>query len=96
MLWWVSMTPLGRPVVPLVYWMLAMSSTIDVVGQAAFGVEEGGPLGRVEVDGVLEFQVEAVAGAAEDFFVVGALVFVPEEEGLHARALRVNCSSWER
>ena len=26
MLWWVSVAPLGKPVVPLVYWMLIGSS----------------------------------------------------------------------
>jgi hypothetical protein len=34
-----------------------------------------------------EVQVKAVAGAVEDLFVVGALVLMPEEEGLHAGAL---------
>ncbi len=58
----------------------------DVVGQAAFGVEQRGPLRRVEVDGVLERKVESVAGAAQNLFVVGVLVLVPEEERLHARA----------
>ena len=33
-----------------------------------------------------KFEVEAVAGAAQDLLVVGVLVVVPEEEGLHARA----------
>ena len=58
----------------------------DVVGQAALGVKQRGPVGRVEVDGVCELEVEAVTGAAENFFVVGVLVLVPEEERLHARA----------
>ena len=35
---------------------------------------------------MLKVQLEAVAGAFENFCVVGALVLVPEEEGLHARA----------
>ena len=35
---------------------------------------------------MLEVELEAVAGALENFVVVGVLVFVPEEESLHARA----------
>ena len=64
----------------------------DMVGQLALGVEQRRPLGRVEVDGVFQLEIEAVAGAAQNLLVVGALVFVPEEERLHARAFcRVNC-----
>jgi len=37
---------------------------------------------------VLEFVVKAVTGAAKNLLIVGVLVFVPEEEGLHARALQ--------
>ena len=66
--------------------MLAISSMATCSGKAAVGVEEGGPLGRVEVDGVFQLQSQAVARTAEDLFVVGALVFVPEEERLHPRA----------
>ena len=29
MLWWVRTTPLGKPVVPLVYWMLTASSKLS-------------------------------------------------------------------
>ena len=58
----------------------------DVIGQAALGVEQRRPLGRVEIDGVLERQVEPVARAAQDLLVVGVLVLVPQEERLHARA----------
>ena len=61
---------------------------IDVIGQAALGVEQGGPLGRVEVDDVPERVVNAVAGAGENILVVGVLVLVPEKERLHARALK--------
>ena len=61
---------------------------IDVVGQAALGVEEGGPLGGVEVDDVLELMIKAVTGAGEDVLIVGVLVLVPEEEGFQARALK--------
>ncbi len=30
MLWWESVAPLGKPVVPLVYWMLIASSALSV------------------------------------------------------------------
>ncbi len=56
--------------------------------QFARRILQRGPLGRIEVDGVIELEIEPVAGAAEDLFVVGALVFVPQEERLHARLLQ--------
>ena len=34
MLWWLSVAPLGKPVVPLVYWMLIASSNC-VTGSSA-------------------------------------------------------------
>ncbi len=30
MLWWLSVAPLGKPVVPLVYWMLMGSSKVEL------------------------------------------------------------------
>ena len=62
MLWWVSVAPLGAPVVPLVYWMLIGSSQSSAAMRARssrFGRPRlaGGqrvPLGRVEEDDVLE------------------------------------------
>ena len=41
---------------------------------------------RIEVDGVVEIQLEAVTGAFENFCVVGTLVLVPEEERFHPGA----------
>jgi hypothetical protein len=38
MLWWLSVAPLGKPVVPDVYWMLIASSGLSVASISASGV----------------------------------------------------------
>ena len=57
-----------------------------VIRQPAFGIEQRRPLGRVEIDGVFQRQVKAVARAAQNLLVIGVLVLVPQEESLHPRA----------
>ena len=60
----------------------------DVIGQTALGIKQRGPLGRIEINGVLERQVKPVTRPAQNLLVIGPLVFVPQEQGLHARALQ--------
>ncbi len=66
--------------------MLAMSLTEDVIGQLPGRLEERGPERGVEVDGVFKVQLQPVAGAVENLFVVSALVFMPEKQRFHAGA----------
>ena len=56
MLWWLSVAPFGKPVVPLVYWMLIGSSESSAVrvGRRAVACQQLLPLGRVEQHDALE------------------------------------------
>src|ERR1700746_2270301 len=46
MLWWDSVAPLGKPVVPLVYWMLIGSSKASPASRAASGSPPAPPSPR--------------------------------------------------
>ena len=54
MLWWLSVAPLGKPVVPLVYWMLIGSSNCVTGSSASAPAMQRLPLVRVQVHDLLE------------------------------------------
>ena len=88
-LWWVSRTPLGEPVVPEVYWMLATSPGVAVSrGEIAAAGEHRVPGRLAEPDDVFERQRVAVARFVEDGAIVGARVVLAQEEGADARLLQ--------
>ena len=80
MLWWVSVAPLGKPVVPLVYWMLIGSSKSSSAIRArrarrrsAPAAGELLPLGGVEEDRALERRQAAARTSLDHRDEVGAL-----------------------
>ena len=82
----VSSAPLGDPVVPEVYWILATSSGLVATAPtslppASISSQEGSP----SQSDVLERERVAVARVGEDLAVIGAGVAFAQEEGADAR-----------
>ena len=86
---WVSITPLGEPVVPEVYWMLATSPGLTACfGEIAAGAQHGVPGVVAEKDFVLQGQAVAVAGLVQDLAVVGAGIAGVQKERADAGFLK--------
>ena len=79
MLWWLSVAPFGKPVVPLVYWMLIGSSKSSVGGsdsridRRAAGARSSSQSGVAEEDHVLELGQVAGRTSSDHRDVVGLL-----------------------
>ena len=56
---------------------------VHVVRQPALGVEQRRPIGRVEVDGVLQRERLPMPRTTQDLLIIGALIRVPQKHGLH-------------